>query len=199
MTKHNEPRGPFDFLIAKTREEIRHVYENGPSSCLSNKASHYLSAPVHPTEVLAAGDIQVAYIQDHLGIAARTLIWPRKLIYLTPIYDDWGTNARKVLMAELQMRAYKEARHGQFDGARLLKIPVTVKPPRQQHQPLYGIWPCWCFSCSVYRLGKPVHTFVAPGIDCTHNGISVDEDYLYIGERGDLPCTQPDHDKGVLL
>lgn len=199
MKKEPTPRGPFKLHFARTREDIRHVYENGPSSCLSNPAKHYLSRPIHPVEALAAGDIEVAYIQDHIGIAARTLVYPRKMVYLTPIYAEWGTGTAVLLEQMLAVRGYKEARRREFDGARLLKFPVTVPMPKHEHPSIAGIWPCWCFSCQVHRLGRPVNTYIAPGIDCTYDGISVGDDYLYVGKVRGLPCTQPDHDKGVLL
>ena len=185
--------------FAVTSEGMTRVYATGPPSCLSNKASYYLSAPMHPIAVLAAGDIEVAYLENDTRVLARTLVWRKKYIYLAPIYGDWGSDAAVVLEEKLFKLGLYEARRGDFDGARLLRCPVTIHPPKQEHDLVYGLWPCWCFSCQVFRLGKPVHTFIAPGIDCDYNGFSVGEDYLYIGKIDGLPRAYPDHDKGVLL
>ena len=193
-------RGPYALKFASTEQDIVYVYEHGPQSCLSNKASYYLSAPLHPVSVLAAGDIEVAYLEDKHGIAARTLIWRDRLVYLSSIYADWGTGTAPLLEEQLERRGFKDASHDGFDGARLLKRPITLHPPRQEHPTRYGIWPCWCFECQFFRLGRSIDTFVAPGIDCTiTGGISVGDDYLYVGRVAGLPNRQPDHDKGVLL
>lgn len=67
--------------FAATADEIQHVYESGPSSCMSHKASEYPS-PFHPVRVYAAGDLQVAYLERRGGhITDRVLVWPAAKIY----------------------------------------------------------------------------------------------------------------------
>jgi len=80
--------GGTDLRFATTAEEMVHVYENGPNSCMSSKAKDYDSAPHHPVEVYAAGDLQLAYIMDEDGdISARALVWPEKMA-VGRIYGD---------------------------------------------------------------------------------------------------------------
>jgi hypothetical protein len=61
----------FELLFAKTREEIRDVYENGPSSCMSGADWD----DIHPAEAYASGEVWVAYTRDPLDerIVARSV------------------------------------------------------------------------------------------------------------------------------
>lgn len=66
----------WELRFATTREEVRHVYVNGPRSCMSgeNDMPYY---GFHPTEVYACAPIAVAYMvskNDPDHIAARTVV-----------------------------------------------------------------------------------------------------------------------------
>lgn len=137
MAKH----GVYELKFATTRDEIRAVYENGPSSCMSHKAREFRCGTddkghrIHPTEVYAAGDLAVSYLlacplspsadkedareDREVHIIARALCWPIKKTY-GRIYGD----AHK-MYEFLHNAGYDKQEDWHFKGARLLKIEVS--------------------------------------------------------------------------
>ena len=111
-------------LYARTSDEIRRVYENGPPSCMSHKRSRFwgdgTSLP-HPSEAYAGGDLAVAYITRNIGgwpvVTSRVVVWPDKKVMGPKVY---GTDAHLLRML-LEDEGY-ESKKGGFHGARLLKI-----------------------------------------------------------------------------
>lgn len=73
--------------IARSADDIRKVYQNGPNSCMSHDTSDYETEGIHPTAVYADGDIGVAYLGDIVKPSARALVWPDKKLY-TRLYGD---------------------------------------------------------------------------------------------------------------
>ena len=76
------------FSITQDANTIRFVYENGPRSCMSGKASDYYCSPRHPAEAYAGPDLAVAYIKENDRVVARTVVYPEKKIYCMSIYGD---------------------------------------------------------------------------------------------------------------
>jgi hypothetical protein len=104
--------------FATTREDMVRVYLDGPNSCMAHPVDHYQSAPVHPVEVYAAGDLQLAYLTNSdQHITARALVWPEKLT-VGRIYGDEVS-----LQAMLSELGYAMQDSSTLCGARLLKIP----------------------------------------------------------------------------
>ena len=62
-----------EVLFARTREEIKYVYENGPYSCMGKSASNFSTGGIHPAEVYASGECAVAYIKDGDRIISRAV------------------------------------------------------------------------------------------------------------------------------
>ena len=102
-----------ELKIAVTPEEITEVYSEGPNSCMG-KPSHHFKTHIHPASVYGAGDLGVAYLKIDDRITARTVIHLRKKKYVR-IYGD-NRRLMKVLVG------YSKSEHGDFDGARLLRI-----------------------------------------------------------------------------
>ena len=153
--------------IARTREEIRWVYENGqvgcnPSyddgtgSCMTYPTDSYKSRPVHPCEVYAF-DLGIAYILHPKGhekegmVCARSTVWPEKLQYWR-VFGRWGNE--DTLRLALEGMGYEQKNH---KGARLLKIFVVD--------------------------GSYKDHLVAPFLDC-YSRIRVDDDCLVLAEDG---------------
>lgn len=105
--------------MARTREEIREVYENGPESCMSGKGN--VQGGVHPVECYASEDLAVAYLDRDGEITARTIVNPMKMQYLR-IYGD---SVR--LSTMLEKLGYKQSSKA-LGGAKLLKIEVPDSP-----------------------------------------------------------------------
>jgi hypothetical protein len=107
--------------FGSTREEFSHVYQNGPDSCMSHGLRDYNTGDVHPSEVYAAGDLAVAYLENQDRITARAICWPDRMLY-GRVYGD--THRMHELMRALD---YKHEDHCDsetgFCGARLLKLP----------------------------------------------------------------------------
>ncbi len=117
---NNQYGGGTTLKFASTRDDIAEVYENGPSSCMSYPAGDYSCDPVHPTEVYAAGDLQLAYLEDEAEdgrITARALVWPERKA-VGRIYGDV-----LALSAALEEAGYSREDACSLNGARLLKIP----------------------------------------------------------------------------
>lgn len=98
---------------ARTQKEIRHVYENGPRSCMAYKASTFECYPYHPAEAYASEDIAIAYIERDGRITARTVCNMLEKHYTT-FYGD-GCNLRDLL---------DDAgfTYGTLDGCRMLRL-----------------------------------------------------------------------------
>ena len=109
--------------IARTRGQIRTVYERGPSSCMSKPADHYATNRIHPCEMYAAGDLGVAFmwIKKHgrMHITARALVWPDKK-QCGRIYGD-VSRFRPILEEAGYEFDYDDGGLG-FDGAKLLTL-----------------------------------------------------------------------------
>lgn len=106
-----------ELQFAKTPEEIEWVYTHGPSSCMAHPIGNYDTSrlEIHPTRVLGAGDLQVAYLKRNGRVTARTLIWPEKKV-MTRTYGD-------AIRIEplLKRNGYKYGGTYCLDGAKLLK------------------------------------------------------------------------------
>lgn len=64
--------------FATSREKIRWVYENGPNSCMSRGADTYRGydsegVDIHPVEVYASPDLELAYLTRDGDVVARAL------------------------------------------------------------------------------------------------------------------------------
>ncbi len=107
---------PEKLRFADTAEEMVRVYTHGPASCMSHATENYAGG-VHPMNTLAAGDIQVAYIERRPNeVTARTIVWPEKKIW-NRIYGD-AARLRPLLEAQ----GYKASNGDGFNGARVAKI-----------------------------------------------------------------------------
>lgn len=97
--------------ITQDAKEIKTVYKNGPSSCMSH-AFNFL--PCHPSEVYAGPDLALAYYGPPDKASARAIVWPDKQIY-SRVYGN-----ESVLHALLTNAGYER---GSLAGARVRKIP----------------------------------------------------------------------------
>lgn len=109
--------GPAELKFATTADEIVRVYRSGPESCMSHSADAYSSAPMHPVEVYAAGDLAVAYVGQGDKISARCICWPEKKVY-GRIYGDAALLEGKLAANGFTYGGFAAA----FLGARLHKI-----------------------------------------------------------------------------
>lgn len=109
--------------FARTREEIRHVYENGPNSCMSSDARGFaLGGNIHPAEAYASGDFEIAYLIRDDNITARTVVVPSKKIYVG-IYGDYVR-----MKSALEELGYNRGTdHTDYYGLRFLIIPHENK------------------------------------------------------------------------
>lgn len=104
--------------FARTREEIREVYENGPRSCMSGSARSFNSDHVHPSEAYATDDIAVAFIKrDDDRITARAVCNMKDKKWVT-IYGD------SVRMDQLLLNLGFTHEYNALLDCRFLKIPV---------------------------------------------------------------------------
>jgi hypothetical protein len=63
---------PQELFLARTRDDIRYVYSNGPDSCMAGK---FNEQEIHPAEVYAGPDTAVAYIKGGGGkITGRSVV-----------------------------------------------------------------------------------------------------------------------------
>ena len=109
-----------ELKFAHTREEMRKVYEDGPSSCMCGGVNRFFRTKVapHPVETYAGGDLAVAYLTRKSGkISARVLVWPDKKIY-NRVYGDDASILDKLLRAE-------NYRPGGLHGAKLVLVNVA--------------------------------------------------------------------------
>lgn len=107
---------PEKLCFDSTPEGITNIYKRGPESCMSHKDSNY-KCEGHPTRIYGAGDLSIAWTEDHKGhITARALVWPDKKL-TGRIYGDFTS-----LQAALTDEGYAESDNYALEGARLLKI-----------------------------------------------------------------------------
>jgi hypothetical protein len=134
----------YPLKFAHTPEDIAHVYQRGPTSCMDVRNFH--NADKNPTRVYGAGDLAIAYLEGappprkrttDLTIVARALVWPEKKIagrvYPTPDYyehDGFSSalesqECQQTLVDKLRTAGYAFGAEGKvtFDGAKLLRIP----------------------------------------------------------------------------
>jgi hypothetical protein len=108
--------------FAKTREEIKHVYMNGPRSCMKGDPEDFNGAGVHPAEAYAAGDMEIAYLQRDDRITARTVVIPSKKIWIG-IYGDY--ERLTPLLQDAGYKAYNyDEDHYPMLGLKFLKIDI---------------------------------------------------------------------------
>ena len=100
---------PPDIKFATTREEIKRVYDGGPSSCMKCKRVDGIA----PTEVYAGPDTAVAYVGDIDAVTSRSVVVPSKKHYIRIYGDD------SYLYRALSDMGYT---HGTLKGLRLLKL-----------------------------------------------------------------------------
>lgn len=113
--------GDSSLFFAKTREEIKNVYEKGPNSCMSGPASNFsIGDGIHPAEAYASGDFEVAYITRDERITGRAVVIPSKKIW-SCIYGD-NTRMRPML----EELGYKEAERHEAHGLKMLKLGVVM-------------------------------------------------------------------------
>jgi hypothetical protein len=114
--------------VARTRSEIRWVYQNGQigcnavdddgtGSCMTYRTEHYDCSPIHPVEAYASEDLGVAYTTRENGtVSARVVVWPDKLRY-SKIYGRHGHEDKlRSILKDLGWES-----HGMW-GARMLRI-----------------------------------------------------------------------------
>lgn len=149
--------------FARTREDIRRVYENGPRSCMSAHASEYRSSSgsatlIHPCEVYATPDVAVAYLRTPDGtIKCRTLTRTEPKQY-TVVYGDGGGYS-EVFVGLLHAEGYTE--DFGFHGVRLLRIPTAHRHPG----------------------------WAGPYLDCRPHGVEyVDDTYWRLVDTGEFRC-----------
>jgi hypothetical protein len=110
-----------ELKFARTPEEIVHIYQTGPFSCMSGKPDQYRTKTkgdyLHPCEVYGQphSDLTLAYLESKHGVSCRTLVWEEKKQF-GRIYGD-----ATLLERELQALGYVK---GDFNGARIGKIQV---------------------------------------------------------------------------
>lgn len=107
--------GDISLKFANTREDIRRVYETGPSSCMSSEARQYYSSEIHPVEAYASPDLELAYLTVGDEIISRTLCNANSKEYVR-IYGDIGR-----METFLKAAGYTENEHC-MGGVRILKI-----------------------------------------------------------------------------
>jgi hypothetical protein len=105
---------PIKVHWARTREEIRRVYINGPHSCMSHDVSDYYTDGVHPCEVYATPDIGIAYITRDARITGRAVCNLERKSY-TRAYGDCPA-----LMDALESEGF--TKFGSLDDCRLLRL-----------------------------------------------------------------------------
>ena len=127
----------YPMAFARTRQEIREVYEHGPDSCMAGGNSWESDA--HPCEVYAAGDLAVAYLynpDNDNAIRARALVWPAKKTFgrVYPTEAVWQSDGfassedalamQNALRNRLLSDGYTDCLRSAFTGARLLRIEL---------------------------------------------------------------------------
>lgn len=131
----NDPDALPEMKIARTADEIKRVYLEGPDSCMSEEAERYNSRPIHPVAVYGDSDLALAYVEREAdfhdeNIASRALIWPDRKIHgrIYPTPERYSGTARESARIEqvALARALSAAgyRAGSFEGAQIRAIPI---------------------------------------------------------------------------
>jgi len=126
---------PEDVKIARSADEIKHVYLNGPESCMSNESERYQSHPHHPTAVYGDSDLGVAYVErkaeyHSADISARAIVWPERKIFgrIYPTAERYSGIARQLavqeVMALTQALEAMGYQRGSFNGAQIKAIHI---------------------------------------------------------------------------
>lgn len=151
---------PSGLLIARTADEIAHVYATGPNSCM---AAGKKIEGIEPVRAYASPDLGVAYIMRDDKPSARTLVWPERKVH-SRIYGD-ATALKAALRANGYTDAYSSVprNNAAFDGARLAPLRADKWRPAFKQQE---------------EKGEPV--LVAPFFDLTANA-HWDGEWLRIG------------------
>lgn len=130
-----DPIDTAELHFATTGDDMIRVYRNGPKSCMRGRKDDYTyfaTDEVHPVQVYAYGDLQLAYLTDITGkIHSRALVWPAEQQYgrVYPTADVWqedgyenrqqSTTWHNKLVELLEAKDYHS---GDLDGARVAKI-----------------------------------------------------------------------------
>lgn len=108
---------PFELQWAETQEHMRHVYENGPGSCMSGKCWDHLRGH-HPVDVYV-GQFKLAYLERTKDyIVARGLVHIASKSYVRLYGDEADT-----LHAMLSNEGYEKANN--WDGAKVRRIHLN--------------------------------------------------------------------------
>lgn len=106
----------FELNFARTADEIEHVYENGPSSCMvMERNDRYISSAVseHPVRMYATPDIGIAYIKNRKGSIQQRVVCNMVDETFTTIYGQGP------LQSILESRGFH---YGSIEGCRLRKV-----------------------------------------------------------------------------
>lgn len=154
---------PPELKFARTREEIRRVYDEGPQSCMKHKRigawdpnNNY--EEISPVEVYAGPDTSVAYIGDYKireGVKARTVINERNKSWIRLYGDDYQ------LKDLLRNAGFSFG--GDLCGCRVLYF----RQDKYDDRPVMPYLDGDCNQCCVY-----------------------DDNYITIAEDGDWKCNE---------
>lgn len=114
---------PPEVRFARTAEDIRRIYRNGPSSCMVYGEGEYSTRGIHPTAVYAGPDTAVAYMlsnaDDPDSVTARSVVVMEgdEPVAYTRVYGD----ADRLVDS---LRGMGLAKRMTLDGVRLPRIPV---------------------------------------------------------------------------
>lgn len=161
---------PPPLLLARTADEIAHVYANGPSSCMSGGKK---VDGVESVRAYASPDLAIAYFKRNDAITARALVCPERKVH-SRIYGDI-TAFETVLSRAGYKNIYSAAKTQDFkafDGLRL--APLRAKGWRPAHK-------------TYEDAEEPV--LIAPYFDCGR-AAWWDGEYLRIG---DTPPSKASH------
>lgn len=153
-----------DVQFARTREEIRSVYERSRqtcSSCMTYNMREYSSynraEDVMPVEAYEGPDLAIAYTLDVQGrVSARTICWPEKRLF-GRIYAGDTDRFR----AKLESLGYRK---GSMDGARMDPILLSTQKSG----------------------GVTYKRFAMPYIDGDDQEVTFDGEHFIIGRHSDL-------------
>ena len=109
--------GESEIKWARSREEIKYVYENGVHSCMGKDASNFNTDGIHPCEVYATDDVAVAFIQrikNGEGTITGRVITNEIDKTFNTFYGDSQT-----MKPMMQALGYD---YGDLDGCRLLHL-----------------------------------------------------------------------------
>jgi len=111
--------GDSTLQFTNEREKIKWVYENGPRSCMSDRATSYNSDGVHPAEAYATDDIRIAFIERDNRVTARAVVNEKEKTFYT-VYGD-----RERIIPALDTAGYARTDDGCLIGCRLLKLEIS--------------------------------------------------------------------------